>query len=145
MNVKYIRRKCGVRGCKNIGSFSLSRTREMGNSVIICKECLKQALAAAEEYKVEDKPKKASSGIPSLFFVPATLPPISGKGKPLVDPETVDKVIETLHDDPFGTTEVVDVIIAEADEKGVSPDEIIKQSKPKPATKPKTTRKKAEK
>lgn len=49
MYVKKIKRKCGVRGCKNTESYAISKTREMGNSIIACKECLLEALAQIEE------------------------------------------------------------------------------------------------
>ena len=49
MNYKQVKRKCNVRGCKNTASFHISRTREIGNSVIICKECLQEALTAISE------------------------------------------------------------------------------------------------
>lgn len=47
MHVKYIKRKCLVRGCNNIGSFNLSRNREFGGSIIICRDCLQAALNEA--------------------------------------------------------------------------------------------------
>lgn len=49
MYVKKIKRKCGVRGCKNTVSYAISKSREMGNSIIACKECLLEALAKIEE------------------------------------------------------------------------------------------------
>ena len=49
IHVKRIKRICGVRGCKNIVTYSVSRYSEGGNSVIICKECLKGALDAIEK------------------------------------------------------------------------------------------------
>lgn len=49
MYVKKIKRKCGVRGCKNIESYAISKGREMGNSIIACKECIMEALAIIEE------------------------------------------------------------------------------------------------
>lgn len=49
MYVKKIKRKCGVRGCKNTESYAISKSREMGNSIIACKECLLEALAIIEE------------------------------------------------------------------------------------------------
>lgn len=49
MYTRKIKRKCGVRGCRNTVSYALSKTREMGNSVIICEECLKASLDAIEE------------------------------------------------------------------------------------------------
>lgn len=44
MRAKKIRRKCSVRGCKNIETYSIARSHEVGNSVIICKSCLEDAL-----------------------------------------------------------------------------------------------------
>ena len=40
MYAKRLKRKCSVRGCKNTDTFAISRTRELGGSVIICKSCL---------------------------------------------------------------------------------------------------------
>lgn len=59
MNVKKIKRKCGVRGCKNTESFIISKTREMGNSVIMCRDCMLEALKATEGYSEPEKVKKA--------------------------------------------------------------------------------------
>ncbi len=44
MRFKKIKRQCGVRGCRNIVSYALSKNRELGNSVIICRACLEEAL-----------------------------------------------------------------------------------------------------
>ena len=45
----------------------LSRTREMGNSIIICKSCIEEALEAIKEYK--ETPKAKPNNIPPpLFF-----------------------------------------------------------------------------
>jgi hypothetical protein len=61
MYVKKIKRKCGVRGCKNTESYAISKTREMGNSIIACKECLMDALATIEEqYKSIEEFKEAT-------------------------------------------------------------------------------------
>ena len=54
--VKKIKRKCGVRGCKNTESYSISKSREMGNSIIVCKECLMEALNTIEEQKKPVEP-----------------------------------------------------------------------------------------
>ena len=48
MYVKKIKRKCGVRGCKNTETYAISKSREMGNSIIACKECMLEALAEIE-------------------------------------------------------------------------------------------------
>lgn len=53
MKVKKIKRICGVRGCKNTANvYALSKTREMGNSVIMCSDCMKDALASIENLEV---------------------------------------------------------------------------------------------
>ena len=58
MNVKKIKRKCGVRGCKNTASFIISKTREMGGSVIMCRDCMEEALKSTEGYVEPEKVKK---------------------------------------------------------------------------------------
>lgn len=45
------RRLCNVRGCRNIGSYAIARSREVGSSMIICEACLRDALAAVEAMK----------------------------------------------------------------------------------------------
>lgn len=63
MYVKKLKRKCGVRGCKNTDTYAISKSREMGNSIIACKECLIEALATIEEQNKpieEAKPVSAS-------------------------------------------------------------------------------------
>lgn len=71
MYVRRVKRKCNVRGCGNTDSFAISRTREAGNSVIICKDCLTAALAATDEIEPDAKsniPAMESATIPPLFF-----------------------------------------------------------------------------
>lgn len=48
ITAKKVKRKCNVRGCRHTDSYSISHYREGGNTVIICKDCLKDALAAIE-------------------------------------------------------------------------------------------------
>lgn len=70
MYARQIKRKCSVRGCKNTDTFAISMTREIGNTVIICKSCLEKALVAIDEVRPETKtniPVKESA-IPPLFF-----------------------------------------------------------------------------
>ena len=74
MYVKKIKRKCGVRGCKNTESYAISKSREMGNSIIACKECLLEALAVIEE---QNKPIEE---------------PITFKEAPAVD-EVIDEAV----------------------------------------------------
>lgn len=71
MFIRQVRRKCGVRGCKCVESYAISRTREPGNSVIICIECLEAALSAIGETdpatKSNIRPQENVSA-PPLFF-----------------------------------------------------------------------------
>lgn len=67
MVVKKVRRRCGVRNCKHTECYAISKTREAGNSVIICKDCLEEALQRINGAPAEDKePRKTE--IPPLFF-----------------------------------------------------------------------------
>ena len=63
MFVKRFKRKCSVRGCKNTANvYLISKRREMGNTIGICTDCLKDAMSSIETYteppkvKKEDKP-----------------------------------------------------------------------------------------
>lgn len=49
MYTRQVKRKCGVRGCRNTVSYALSKTRELGNSVIICADCIKASGEAIKE------------------------------------------------------------------------------------------------
>lgn len=44
MNVKKIKRKCMVKGCKNKDTYTISKSRDFGNTVLICQSCLQEAL-----------------------------------------------------------------------------------------------------
>ena len=56
MFVKKFKRKCDVRGCKNTANvFLISKRREMGNTIAICTECLKDAQASIDGYVEEKK------------------------------------------------------------------------------------------
>lgn len=56
MFVKRFKKKCDVRGCKNTTEvFLISKRREMGNTVAMCRDCLKEALAETENYKESEK------------------------------------------------------------------------------------------
>ena len=71
MFVRQVKRKCGVRGCKSTDCFAISRTREVGNTVIICKSCLGKALGAIDEIDPKTKsniPVADNTTVPSLFF-----------------------------------------------------------------------------
>lgn len=57
--------RCDVKGCKNVDSYCISRSAELGG-VVICEDCLRDALAAIENY-VEPK-KKTDTKPPELFY-----------------------------------------------------------------------------
>lgn len=64
MRARKIKRICSVRGCRNTDCYVIARFCEFANSVIICKDCLRDALAvidpnifevkAAEDAKAEN-------------------------------------------------------------------------------------------
>lgn len=71
MYVKQVKRKCGIRGCKSTDCFAVSRSREVGNTVIVCKECLSLALGAITD--IDPKTKSnirmgENRAVPGLFF-----------------------------------------------------------------------------
>lgn len=71
MYVRKVKRKCGVRGCKSFEAFAISKTREPGNSIIICRECLKDANKSVSEMKPNEKNnirKRSTGEVPGLFF-----------------------------------------------------------------------------
>ena len=57
MYIRKVKRKCNVRGCRCTDSYAISLVREVGNSVIICKSCLAQGLAAIEAVEEPVLPK----------------------------------------------------------------------------------------
>lgn len=71
MYIKCVKRKCNVRGCKNTDCFAISRGREVGNTVIICKSCLSDALDSIDKLAPGEKtniPKQVTAPPPPLFF-----------------------------------------------------------------------------
>ena len=122
MYVKKIKRICGVRGCKNTEVFAISKTKEMGNSVIICKDCLKDALASIENYVEPVVVKKERTSLfyhPELEVTPSSVAVDEEEPKPV---EVIDEVAE------------VSSVSVAGDDVTIIPEE------PKPvAQKPKTT------
>ena len=99
MNVKRIKRKCNVRGCRNTDTFALSLTREMGNSVIMCKSCAEAAAKAMSEYVPEVKRAADTTAPPPLFYHGEAAPHLSATATPPFAQEnpdgdnTVDKTV----------------------------------------------------
>lgn len=89
MKVKKLKRKCGVRGCKCLETYTISRVGETGNSVIACRSCLADALAAIDALKNEPEAKRETREAPPLFFNQVK------KAEPeKVEPETVEPAEE---------------------------------------------------
>jgi hypothetical protein len=56
MFVKRFKRKCDVRGCKNTSNvYLVSKRREMGNTIAICTDCMKEIQKSVEGYVEEKK------------------------------------------------------------------------------------------
>ena len=120
MFVKKFKRKCDVRGCKNTADvFLISKRREMGNTIAMCRDCMKEALKATESYvepvkvKKEDKP---------LFPHPELKVTISSVAD--AEPEPKEVIEEATEDVPVSVAE--DTVT-------------IDEEKPVEAPKPKTT------
>jgi hypothetical protein len=104
MYVKKVKRKCGVRGCKNTESYAFSRTREVGNSVIICRDCLADALAASadtEQAAGESSAAKKDTAAPPLFFNAAALgvPTEQAESEDTAEPPENDDEAEDAEED----------------------------------------------
>ena len=126
MFVKKFKRKCDVRGCKNTADvFLISKRREMGNTIAMCRDCMKEALKATESYvepvkvKKEDKP---------LFPHPELKVTISSVAD--AEPEPTEVIEEATEDVPVSVAE--DTVT-------------IDEEKPVEAPKPKTTGNKGKK
>lgn len=94
MYAKRLKRKCSVRGCKNTDTFAISRTRELGGSVIICKSCLGKALGVIDDINPETGSNiKVTTGgeAPTLFFNAKALGKTKVKDGLSADVVTVDE------------------------------------------------------
>ena len=90
MNVKKIKRKCAVKGCKNVETFTISKVRDFGDTVLICPSCLAEALKAVKNYgKV--KPKTNIQPPPAVFYNHLT--------NPLAEPVDITPTQEDVPDD----------------------------------------------
>lgn len=94
MYAKRLKRKCSVRGCKNTDTFAISRTRELGGSVIICKSCLGKALGVIDDINPETGSNiKVTTGgeAPTLFFNAKALGKTKANDGLSADVATVDE------------------------------------------------------
>lgn len=118
MFVKRFKRKCDVRGCKNTADvFLISKRREMGNTIAMCRDCMKEALKATENYTEPVKAKK--------------------EDRPLFPHPELEVTISSVADEKPNHTEVIE----EAKEEfsvSVTEDTVTIDNE-KPIQKPKTT------
>lgn len=97
MFIKRFKRKCDVRGCKNTANvFLISKRREMGNTIAICTDCLKETQSAVDGY-VEEKKVVVKENKP-LFPHPELDVTISSVAEKEPEPkEVIDAVAEENH------------------------------------------------
>jgi hypothetical protein len=101
MFIKKFKKKCGVRGCKNISDvFIISRRREMGNTIAMCRECMVDALKATDGYIEEVKAKKP---ITALFPHPEIKEDVtlSSVADEIEEPEPTEVIEEVTEDAPI--------------------------------------------
>ena len=139
MFVKKFKKKCGVRGCKNVSDvFIISRRREMGNTVAMCRECMVDALKSTENYVEEIKAKS----IPRPLFPHPELDnkevTISSVADNIEEPEPQEVIEEVAEDVPISVTE--DTVTMNFDD--IKPTTPTTKPKPKANTKKKTNKKK---
>lgn len=96
MFIKRFKRKCDVRGCKNTANvFLISKRREMGNTIAICTDCLKETQSAVdgyvEEKKVVVKENKPLFPHPELEVTPSSVAVDEEEPEPK---EVIDEVVE---------------------------------------------------
>lgn len=90
MYVRKLKRKCSVRGCKCTDTYAISLTREVGNTVIICKSCLGKALGAIDEVNPDTKsniPVVENNPAPPLFFNAVALG-LNKEAEPIINEES---------------------------------------------------------
>lgn len=96
MYVKKKRKKCSVRGCKNVADvYLISKSKEMGGSIFICTECLKEA---TESIKAYTEPEKVAREDKPLFPHPELAVTTSSVAEE-VKPEPTEVIVEETTED----------------------------------------------
>ena len=122
MFLKKFKKKCSVRGCKNTHNvYVISKRREMGNTIAMCTDCLKETLRDIESYA---EPTVVKKDVEPLFPHPELDVTLSSVAD--TEPEPVEVIEEASEDVPISVAEDT-VTVAE-------PKPI-----PTPIQKPKTT------
>ena len=110
MFVKRFKRKCDVRGCKNTTNvYLVSKRREMGNTIAICTDCMKEIQKSVEGY-VEEKKTIVKENKP-LFPHPELEVTLSS----VAEPEPQEVIEEVTEDNTVteGTVAIDEPIIEE--------------------------------
>jgi hypothetical protein len=103
MFVKKFKRKCDVRGCKNISDvFLISKRREMGNTIAICRECMKEALSSTESYI---EPVKVKKELKPLFPHPELDVTLSSVAVDDEEPKPVEVIEEVAEENSVTVAE----------------------------------------
>lgn len=117
MFIKKFKRKCDVRGCKNTANvFLISKRREMGNTIAICTECLKEAQSSIDGY-VEEK-KTIVKEVKPLFPHPeleVTLSSVAVEPEPVEVIDAVAEDIQPVAEDTVTITEEPTIETAKPD------------------------------
>ena len=101
MFVKRFKRKCDVRGCKNTSDvFLISQRREMGNTIAMCRSCMKEALASTESYT---EPVKVKKEVRPLFPHPELDVTLSSVAD--TEPEPQEVIVDVTEENPISVTE----------------------------------------
>lgn len=101
MFVKRFKRKCDVRGCKNTSDvFLISQRREMGNTIAMCRSCMKEALASTESYT---EPVKVKKEVRLLFPHPELDVTLSSVAD--TEPELKEVIEDVTEENPISVTE----------------------------------------
>lgn len=102
MFVKKFKKKCGVRGCKNVSDvFIISKRREMGNTVAMCRECMIDALKSTESYIEPVKVEKE----PAPLFPHPELDKVTISSVADEEPEPKEVIEEATEEFPISVTE----------------------------------------
>ena len=119
MFIKKFRRKCDVRGCKNtMNVFLLSKRREFGNTVAVCRDCLEKALAQTDNYIEVAKVKREPQPLfphPELNVTLSSVADVEPKPQEVIDADAEDVDISVAEDtvthneEPITTTTQPDV------------------------------------
>ncbi len=109
MFVKRFKRKCSVRGCNNTTDvYLVSKRREMGNTIGICTDCLKEAMQSIEHYT---EPPKVIREDKPLFPHPETKVTLSSVTD--IEPKPQEVIEEVAEDIPIVAEDTVTDDIAE--------------------------------